>query len=326
MSRILVTGANGFVGRALCADLSKRGHQVVAAVRARDKARGIVCDRAVVVSDIGPETDWRDALTGVTGVVHTAARVHVMGESGAAARARHVRVNVEGTRRLAEAAAAAGARRFVFLSSIKVMGESTEGRGPFSERDTPAPHPGDAYAESKLAAEQALAELFRNGTLEPVVLRPSLVYGPGVGANFALLMKLCRSGLPLPLAGIANRRSLLYLGNLAHAVALALEHPAAGGEIFLLSDGEDVSTPELIRKIAAAGRHPARLFSFPPVILRWAATLVGRGEAASRLLDSLGVDGRKIRDRLGWRPPFTMDQGLARTIAGDGAEQGASAA
>ena len=323
MSRILVTGANGFVGRALCADLSERGHQVVAAVRMHDKAGGIVCARAVAVGDIGPETDWRDALAGVTGVVHTAARVHVMGES---ARALHTRVNIEGTRRLAEAAAAAGVRRFVFLSSIKVMGESTEGRAPFSERDTPAPHPGDAYAESKLAAEQALAELFRNGTLEPVVLRPPLVYGPGVGANFALLMKLCRSGLPLPLAGIANRRSLLYLGNLAHAVALTLEHPAAGGGTFLLSDGEDVSTPELIRKIAAAEHRPARLFSFPPVTLRWAATLVGRGEAASRLLDSLSVDGRKIRDRLGWRPPFTMDQGLARTIAGDGAEQGASTA
>ena len=319
MSRILVTGASGFVGRALCAELSRRGHEVVAAVRALDKAGGIVCARAVAVGDIGPETDWRDALAGAAGVVHAAGRAHVRDDRSEAARAAHTRVNVEGTRKLAQDAAMAGARRFVFLSSIKAMGESTQDRAPFSERDAPAPRPDDFYAQSKLAAERALTEVARSGSLEPVILRPPLVYGPGVGANFARLMKLCRLGLPLPLASIANRRSFIFVGNLGAAVALALEHPAAAGETFLLSDGEDVSTPELIRKIAAAQGRPARLFPFPPTLLRAAAALVGRGPAARRLLDSLSVDGRKIRDRLGWRPPFTIDQGLARTVAGGGA-------
>lgn len=316
--RVLVTGANGFVGRAVCAELTLRGHAVVAAIRTAEKAAGLSCVRAAVVGDLGPDTDWREALNGIDAVVHLAARVHVMGESGEAAEAAHRRANTEGTRRLAEAAAA-GARRFVFLSTVKVMGESSEGRAPFTESDTPAPDADDAYGQSKLAAEIALAGVARTTGLEVAVLRPPLVYGPGVRANFALLMKLARSGLPLPLGSVANRRSLLFVGNLADAIGLALEHPKAAGETFFVSDGEDISVPELIRKSAAVQGRRARLFSFPPFFLRLFARLLGRGDEAGRLLDSLSVDSRKIRDRLGWRPPFTLDQGLARTAAGQGA-------
>lgn len=326
MTRVLVTGASGFVGRALCADLARRGHAVVAAVRAMDKAEGIVCARAVAVGDIGPETDWRDALAGVGAVVHAAARVHVMGEKGEASRAAHARVNVAGTRRLAEAAQAAGVRRFVFIGTVKAMGETNGDGPPFVESDPPRPAADDFYGQSKLEAERLLIALSRAGALETVILRPPLVYGPGVGANFAALMTLCRLGLPLPLASIANRRSLLFIGNLTDAVARVLDHPAAPGEIFFLSDGEDVSVPELIRKIAAAQGRPARLFPFPPALLRAVAVLAGQGAAAGRLLDSLAVDSRKSRDRLGWRPPFTLDEGLTRTAAGDGREQGTKSA
>ncbi|MBM3567077.1 MAG: NAD-dependent epimerase/dehydratase family protein, partial [Alphaproteobacteria bacterium] len=181
--RVLVTGANGFVGRAVCAELTLRGHAVVAAIRTAEKAAGLSCVRAAVVGDLGPDTDWREALNGIDAVVHLAARVHVMGESGEAAEAAHRRANTEGTRRLAEAAAA-GARRFVFLSTVKVMGESSEGRAPFTESDTPAPDADDAYGQSKLAAEIALAGVARTTGLEVAVLRPPLVYGPGVRANF----------------------------------------------------------------------------------------------------------------------------------------------
>lgn len=326
MTRVLVTGANGFVGRALCADLARRGHDVIAAVRDTDKAEGIVCARAVAVGDIGPGTDWQDALADVAAVVHAAARVHVMGESGETARAAHARVNVEGTRRLAEAAQAAGARRFVFISTVKTMGETNGDGPPFTEVDPPRPAAGDFYGQSKLEAERLLIALARKGALETIILRPPLVYGPGVGANFAALMRLCRLGLPLPFAGIANRRSLLFLGNLTDAVALVLDHPAAPGEIFFLSDGEDVSVPELIRKIAVAQGRPVRLFPCPPVLLRTLAALAGQGAAAGRLLDSLAVNSRKSRDRLGWRPPFTLDQGLAQTAAGNGREQGTKSA
>ncbi|MSO85834.1 MAG: NAD-dependent epimerase/dehydratase family protein [Rhodospirillales bacterium] len=335
--RILVTGANGWIGRAVCADLTGRGHEVVAAVRRPDRAAGIACARSVAVGAIGPGTDWRAALEGVTAVVHTAARVHVP----AATDPESFAVNVEGTRALALAAAAAGVRRFVFLSTVKVLGETTENRAPFSETDPPAPDPNDAYARSKAAAETELANVAAARNLAIVILRPPLVYGPGAvppaggqtkesptapglwsgrpappGArgNFAALVRLVRIAPPLPFGRIANRRSLLFLGNLVDAIALALDHPQAAGETFLVRDGQDVSTPELIHKIAGHLGRPARLFPFSPSLLRLAAKLTGQGLRAGRLLDSLELNDQKIRDRLGWRPPYSLDRGLAEAL------------
>ena len=312
--KILVTGANGFIGRAVCADLARRGHDVVAAVRHPESARGVVCARAVAVGDIGPGTDWRAALAGVEAVVHAAAMAHAAPRATDREAAGIFAVNAEGTRALAEAAAAAGARRFVFLSTIKVQGESTEGRVPFSESDPPNPDPRDPYACAKAAAESSLARVAAATPLEIVVLRLPLVYGPGVKANFAALIRLARLAPPLPLGAVANRRSLLFLGNLTDAVALVLVHPQAAGETFGVRDGEDVSTPELIRKIAGHFGRPARLFPFPPALLRAGATLLGQGPRAQRLLDSLEPDDRKIRDRLGWRPPYSLDRGLALAL------------
>ena len=318
--RILVTGANGWIGRAVCADLAGRGHEVVAAVRAPDRAvppvggrntePPIACARSVAVGAIGPSTDWRQALEGVQAVVHTAARVHVSAGSGAESFA----VNAEGTRALALAAAAAEVRRFVFLSTVKVLGETTENRAPFSELDPPNPDPNDAYARSKAAAESELANVAAARNLAIVILRLPLVYGPGARANFAALVRLVRIAPPLPLASVANRRSLLFLGNLVDAIALALDHPQAASETFLVRDGQDVSTPELIRKIAGHLGRPARLFPFPPHLLRLAAKLTGQGLRASRLLDSLALNDRKIRDLIGWRPPYSLDRGLAEAL------------
>jgi nucleoside-diphosphate-sugar epimerase len=287
---------------------------VVAAVRRPDFARGVACARAVAVGDIGPATDWRAALAGVEAVVHAAAKAHARARMDERETAELFAVNAEGARALGLAAAGAGARRFVFLSTVKVLGETTEGRAPFSEADPPNPDPRDPYARAKAAAEEFLARVAAGTALEVVVLRPPLVYGPGARANFARLVRLARLAPPLPFGRVANRRSLLFLGNLTDAIALALAHPRAGGETFLVRDGEDVSTPELIRKIAGHLARPARLFSFPPDLLRAGANALGQGGRVQRLLDSLELDDRKIRDRLGWRPPYSLDRGLALAL------------
>jgi nucleoside-diphosphate-sugar epimerase len=312
MSRVLVTGASGFVGQALCPALNAAGHEPVPVVRQSISVDNRAAAAQRMIAEIGPDTDWRDALDGIDAVIHLAARVHVGGESGADALAHHRRVNLGGTRRLAEAAAAAGVRRFVFLSTVKVMGERTADH-PFFETDRPQPE--DAYAISKWEAEQALADIAQGTALEPVVLRPPLVYGPGVKANFRALMDAVRRGLPLPLAGIASRRSLLYLGNLIDGIIQSLEQPAAAGQTFLMRDGEDVSIAELIRQLAQAMGRPARLFYLPPGLLRTASALTGQGDSLRRLVDGLAVDDDKIRRSLGWAPPYSLEQGLAETVA-----------
>lgn len=304
--RALVTGANGFVGTALCAALTERNWDVRRVLHTGTSA-GSSDD--VVIADIGPQSDWRSALTGVDVVIHLAARTHVMRDSAAEPLAEYRHINVEGTRTLAQAAQAAGVRRFIFLSSVKVNGEATTSR-PYTECDEPQPE--DAYGISKREAEFALRDVATG--METVILRPPLLYGPGVKGNFLRLLRVIERGVPLPLGSIHNGRSLLYLGNLVAAVTLCLDHPAAAGQTYLLADDEPVSTPELICAIAAAMHKPARLIPFPPQLLRWAGTIAGKSAAISRLLGSLQIDTSKIRRELGWQPHYTLAEGLRPTV------------
>jgi nucleoside-diphosphate-sugar epimerase len=302
---VLVTGATGFIGRVLCNALAAAGRPLRRAVRASDPG----LPDAVAVGDIGPATDWRAALAGARCVVHLAARAHVMSESAADPLAEYRRANVEATSRLARQAADAGVRRLVFMSSIKVNGESSE--RPYTEGD--APRPEDAYGVSKWETEQALAAIAAATGLEIVVLRPPLVYGPGVKGNFLRLMRLVERGMPLPLGSIANRRSLIHVGNLADAVLAALDAPGAAGRTYLAADGEDVSTPALVRAIAQALGTRARLLPCPAALLNFGAALAGRRAQAERLTGSLQVDATLLTRELGWRPRVTLAQGLAET-------------
>jgi len=313
--RVLVTGANGFVAAALLPELVATGHDVRAAVRQAEGWTPPEGIETVEVGDIGPDTDWSAALDGVGSVIHLAARTHVMRETETDPLAAYRRINVEGTRRLAEAAASHGVRRLIYLSSIKVNGERTDEGRPFTEDSVPAPE--DDYGRTKWEAEQALQEIAGQSEsgMGVVVLRPPLVYGPGVKGNFRSLLSLCSRRAPLPLSRIRNARSLIYVGNLAHALRTALEHPAAHNRTFLLRDGEDLSTPDLIRRTAEALGRRARLFPAPTGGLRLAARLSGRSAAAGRLLGSLQVDDRKIREILGWQPPFSVVEGLRATAA-----------
>lgn len=306
-SQVLVTGANGFVGSALCEALQKEGHALRRAVRGSGDAGS---PRATVfVGDIGPETDWREALAGAACVVHLAARTHVMRETVANPLEEYRRVNVAGTLALAQQAAVAGVRQLVFLSSIKVNGEATV--RPLTEED--APRPEDAYGISKWEAEQALRRVAQETGLEVAILRPPLVYGHGVKGNFLRLMNIVAAGWPLPLASVHNRRSLIYVENLVDAILHCLARPEAAGQTYLVSDGEDVSTPELIRGIAAALGVRPRLLPCPVALLRLGAAALGRAGDGTRLLGSLQIDNSKIRRELGWNPPDTIAQGLAET-------------
>jgi UDP-glucose 4-epimerase len=309
--RVAITGANGFVGRQLTEDFAAAGHDVVAAARQRpaETEAGV---RWVQAPDLGPVADWHPVVQGRDLVVHSAARVHVMRDTTQDSMAAFRLVNVEGTLALARQAAAAGVRRFVFISSIKVNGESTDGRGPFRADDPPAPV--DPYGASKAEAEAELFALGRQTGMEIVVVRPVLVYGPGVRANFAALMKAVRRGLPLPLGAIRqNRRSLLYVGNLSDLVVTSSIHPSAPGQVLLASDGEDLSTADLLRRLGVALGKPARLLPVPPALLHGAATALGKNAQAQRLLGSLQVDIEPTRERLDWTPPFDVETGLCRT-------------
>lgn len=308
--KLLVSGANGFVGRAVCQRLLERGLAVRGAVRSEDRQVPAGVEK-VVVGDAEAPRDLGAALAGVFAVVHTVARVHRMRDRSTDPLAAHRAVNVEGTLRLARAAAAAGVRRFVFMSSVKVNGEGR--RAAFTENDAPAP--ADPYGVSKWEAEQALATLGRETGLEVAVLRPPLVYGPGVRANFLRLLDLVARGVPLPLGAVHNRRSLIFVGNLADAAVAAATSPGAAGRTFLVSDGQDLSTPDLVRAMAAALRRRAHLLPVPERLLRLAAALVGGSDAADRLLGSLWVDSAPIRRDLGWSPPFSVAEGLAATAS-----------
>jgi len=310
MKNVLITGANGFIGRALCKRLLVDGYQVRGAVRdGRQMTFQPSGVERVQIGNIGPKTDWYKVLAGVDGIVHLAARVHVINGCSEDSLAAYRYVNTAGTERLAQTASASGVKRFVYLSTVKVNGEGKA--GPYAEKDDPEPI--DPYGISKWEAEQILYEISDQTGMEMVVLRPPLVYGPWVKANFLHLLKILDRSIPLPLASINNRRSLIFLGNLLSAIVTCINHPRAAGQTFLVSDGEDVSTPELIRHINSALGRPARLFPFPPVMLKMAGIITGKSVAMDRLLRSLTIDCSKIRRELDWQAPFSMEQGLRET-------------
>jgi len=312
--QVLVTGANGFVGTALCRALVDKGWAVRAAVRdasAREAFRSAFPSLpCVTVGEVGPDTDWASALEGCAAVVHLAARVHMMQDGVANPQSEFLRVNRDGTRRVLKSAAQAGVQRIVFVSTIKVHGEASTGTG-FKENDTPAPD--DPYAVSKWEAEQVIAENAPASGVEYVILRPPLVYGPGVGANFLRVLRTVDRGDPVALGSIRNRRSMLYVGNLADAIATCLDHPAAAGKTFLVTDGEDVSTPELFRRVGAALERPARLVNVPVFVLRLGASLLGRSADVARVTGDLVADASAIRRELDWKPRYTMQEGLEET-------------
>lgn len=308
MKRVLVTGANGFIGKSVCVKLAEAGFEVRASVRHKAAVAEVPdADDVMLVGDVGGDTCWEQALDGIDVVVHLAGRVHILKERSPDPLADFRRVNVRGSERLARSAAACGVRRLVYLSSIGVNGRST-GKGSFNESGPPAPH--NPYARSKWEAEQALTKIAARSSLEVVLVRSPLVYGPHVKANFLRLMKLADTGLPIPLGSIKNRRSLIYVGNLADALSLCLTHPAAAGETFLVNDGEDISTPQLFRRLAHHLGRSARLVPFPAPALAASARLLGKAPLADALLGSLTVDGSKIRRRLQWSAPHALDEGL----------------
>lgn len=266
--------------------------------------------RRCQVAGLGPDTDWRAALDGVDTVFHLAARVHVMHDTSADPLLEFRRANVQGTLQLARQAAALGVRRFVFVSSIKVNGEQTAPGRPFRADSTPAPV--DPYGISKHEAERELLRLGGETGLQVAIVRPPLVYGPGVKANFRAMMKWLVRGVPLPLGAVANRRSLVALENLVDLLVLCAQHPQAPGQVFLASDGEALSTAELLRRLGRALGRPARLLPVPPALLAAALRLLGKRDFVHRLLGSLEVDNSAAREHLGWKPPLSVDAALTQ--------------
>ena len=307
--KFLVTGANGFVGKLLCKELLRQGQSVRAAVRSGKSL--IDNTEVIVVGAIDSETNWADALRAVDVVIHLAARVHVMRESATDPLAEFLKVNLHGTSNLARQAACFGVRRLVYVSSIKVNGEQTSATQSFTELDEPSPQ--DFYSISKWQAEQALWRIAQETGLEIVVVRPSLVYGPGVKGNFAQMLAVIAKHIPLPFASVHNRRSLIYLGNLVDALIACSTHPVAAGQTYLVCDGEDVSTPDLLRQLGDAMRCPAHILPFPPSWLRMLGKIFDKSDQVERLLGSLQVDSDKIRRDLNWVPPYTLQQGLQAT-------------
>lgn len=303
--RDLVTGANGFVGNALCARLKAEGRKPRCAVRTQTQN-----ENSIAVGDIGPNTEWTKALHGIDTVIHTAARAHIMRDEVPDPLAKYRKVNVDGTLNLARQAVQAGVQRFIFISSIGVNGNQST--TPFTEQDTPVPH--DLYAISKFEAEQGLQQLAQETGMEVVIIRPPLVYGPNAPGNFGSLVRWVEKGIPLPLGAIHNKRSLVALDNLVDLIVTCIDHPAAANQVFLAGDGEDVSTTELLRGVAKAMGKPARLIPVPASILTLGATLLGKKAVAQRLLGSLQVDISKAREVLGWEPLINLETGLKKAI------------
>ena len=311
-SVVAVTGASGFVGTALCGELHARGFAVRGAVRSVYRSFLDSGVELVAVSNLDAAADWSSALAGVDCVIHCAARAHMMRETEVDALAAYRSVNVDGSRRLAEQAAAAGVRRLVYLSSIKVNGEQTALEAPFLFSD--APEPEDSYGVSKWEAEQVLWAVAANTGMEVVVVRPPLVYGPGAKGNLSRLLKLVRSGLPLPLGAVHNQRSLIGLDNLVDLLIRCIDHPGVAGRTLLVSDGEDVSTPELLRYMAAGLGCSACLLPVPVPLLRLAGLALRKQAEVDRLVGSLQIDSRYTRELLNWSPPVSVAEGVRRMV------------
>ena len=308
--RVLVTGANGFVGHKVAAALATAGHQARGAVRDTKTQLPDLYSERVCSGEIGPETNWSSALEGMDAVIHLAARVHIMNDLSDDPLRDFRRVNVAGTERLARQAHRAGVRRMIFISSIKVHGEGEDGQ--YLTEDSPV-RPVDPYGVSKLEAEEALHRIAADTGLEVVVIRPVLVYGPGVRANFLSLFRLADMAIPLPLASIDNRRSMVAGANLASLIVHCISDPRAAGENFLAADSDALSTPEWLRRIAAALGRPSRLFPFPPTLLKMGSRCIGKPGLAARLCDSLIADSSKTNRLLGWNQPLSTDEALVRT-------------
>ncbi len=306
---IAVTGANGFVGRALCLDATRRGMSVRALTRAECALPAGV--ENIVVGEVDGDTQWEHALSGCDVVIHLAARVHIMHDTSRDPLAEFRRINTAGTIRLAQCAIRAGVRRLVNVSSIGVNGPSTQGESEFTDQDAADPH--NPYSLSKWEAEQALQMIHSEGILEVVTVRPPLIYGPGVGGNFLRLMGAVYRGIPLPLGLTRNFRDLLYVGNLTDFLLVCAIHPRATGNTYLVSDGSPVSTHTLLRGLARALAVPSRLFSVPPFLLQWMGNMTGYTAEFQRLLSSLRVDSSKVQRDLDWYPTYTLRQGLQAT-------------
>ena len=307
--RFLVTGATGFVGRAVCTELARHKHDVHRAVRCLAGSGG----RYFVLGNIGPATNWSGALEGVDAVVHLAARVHIIKEGAENPLEEFRNVNVAGAEHLARAAAASGAKRFVYVSSIGVNGAQSALGRPFSETDKP--NPNNAYTVSKCEAEQGLLRVADETGMEIVIIRPPLVYGCGAPGNFGSLMRSVQLGWPLPLGAVHNQRSLVALDNLVDFIVTCITHPQAANQTFLVSDGQDLSTTELVRGMAQAAGVPARLLPVPVWALQAGASLLGKGDAVQRLCGNLQVNISKARNLLGWVPPVSVEEGLRRAMA-----------
>lgn len=310
LKKALLTGGTGFVGRSVLNRLYRDGMEVVVCSRAEamDLPSGA---RYLSVAGLDSSTDWKPVLDGIEVVVHCAARVHIMHDESSDPLAEFRKVNVEGSLNLARQAAAAGVRRFIFISSIKVNGEGTAPSQPYKADDDSAPI--DPYGVSKMEAEQGLRALAAETGLEVVIIRPVLVYGPGVKANFLSMMRWLHKGVPLPFGAIHNRRSLVALDNLIDLIVTCIDHPAAANQTFLISDGEDLSTSELLRRMGVALGKPARLLPVPSRLLEVGAAMLGRRDLSQRLCGSLQVDIGKTRELLNWTPPVSVDDALRET-------------
>jgi len=306
---VLVTGANGFIGNALCEDLLQSGYVVRGALRSAYS--GITAVESQVVGEINGETDWSEVLRNIDVVIHLAARVHVMDDQSADPLAEFRRVNVDGSLNLAKQAASAGVKRLIYLSSVKVNGELTVPGHPFKESDIANPQ--DAYGLSKFEAEQGLLLIAQESGVEVVIIRPPLVYGQGVKANFASMMHAVKCRIPLPLGTIRNSRSFVFVGNLVSLMTTCINHPAAANQVFLVSDGCDLSTTQLLNECTTAMGVRARLWPFPQRLIELFAALVGKRDVGQRLCGNLQVDIAKAGHLLGWAPPFTLKDGLKDT-------------
>ncbi|NOQ76567.1 MAG: NAD-dependent epimerase/dehydratase family protein [Methylococcaceae bacterium] len=308
---ILITGVTGFVGSAIAKKISEKNDTQIIATLRRKSSSLPTHIRPVLVGDLLGSTDYSEAVKGIDVVIHTAARVHIMQDNANNRLDEFRKINVDGTLNLAKQAAIAGVRRFIFISSIKVNGEATNGT-PFTPDDKITTV--DPYGLSKWEAEQGLIQIANETNMDIVIVRPPLIYGPDVKANFLSLMKLMQKGIPLPFGAIHNRRSLVALDNLVNFIIHCIDHPKAANKIFLISDGEDVSTTELLQKVADAFGRKALLLPVPVCWMIFAAKLIGKSDVANRLFGSLLVDSSKTRELLGWKPVITMDEQLKKMV------------